>query len=189
MRFKASTIFILSIIPVLLLSCKSKQIDAATVVNNEHRINYYKPFFESARFNTKILALSNINAVYTAANNFNANEMFIVDTRNDSLYMLKSGLKWFHVEKNRDVNLLRNNMISAKKEDIENFKKLKKFLNTQGNTQLVYSSNQNNDNGNLEVYFIYTTDISDKIKQENLPMNNLTDIKELVILDISTDGK
>lgn len=190
MKTKAPGIFIAVIAVLLLLpSCKSTQINASAIVNNENRINYYRPFFESAQFKAKIFALTSINSVYKAANNFNANEMFIVNTKNDSLYKLRSGLRLFHSDTKKDVSLLRNNLIPAKAEDIEMFSKLKKFLGDKENTKLVYTSDQNNTKGNLDVYFVYTSDISDKIKQENIPMSNLTDIRELNILDLSTDDK
>lgn len=172
---------------LICISCSIKQVDATAAVNNETRINYYKPFFASAPFTCKIYALTNISAMHKAAANFNVNSYFIINTENDSLYKLKQGFKSFNLKNKKDTSLLRNNILPAKQQDVETFKKLHVFLNDAGSTKIVHSSGDNNTKGNLIMYMLYTTDIDKKIKEESLPMNNFTDVKELIIVDISVD--
>jgi len=188
MKFKLHIKYIvMSTLALLCISCSTKKVDATAIINNETRINYYKPFFESAPFASKIYALTNMTAMHKAAANFSVNSFFIVDAENDSLYKLKQGIKSFNLKNKGNARLLRSNLVPAKQEDINVFKKLQSFLNDAESTKLVHSSG-NNTKGNLIIYMLYTIDIDNKIKEESLPMN-FTDIKELNIVDISVDEK
>lgn len=188
MKFKLNikTTFITAL-ALAFVSCSIKKVDATAIVNNETRINYYKPFFESAPFTSEIYALTNMTAMQKAAANFSVNSFFIVNTENDSLYKLKQGIKSFSLKNKENTSLLRNNIVHAKQEDINIFKKLQIFLNNAESTKLVHSSDNSGNKGNLTIYMLYTTDIGTKIKEESLPMNHFTDVKELIIVDISID--
>ncbi len=183
-----NNLFILSALIIALtfscISCKTKHVYANPVVSKESRINYYKPYSKSAQFETKIYALNSINAVHKAANNFNMGEVFIVNNDNDSLYVLKNTFRQFYL-KNKTDKLLKNNITHASVAAVKKFEQFKIFLDSD--TKLAYTTGQTNKNGNLSIYLMYSTEIKEKFKQENLPLSHFTDIKELVIVDVSID--
>lgn len=85
---------LITVISLLLFnSCKTKKVSSDIEISAKKRIEYYKPFYESAPYTTNIFALADVNSVYKAANNFSLNEVFIVNYVNDSVYTIKSDLK------------------------------------------------------------------------------------------------
>lgn len=82
---------------------------------------------------------------------------------------------------------LQDNLIPAKREDIEKYNKLTSFIDNKEYTKLSFSSNKNNSEGIWHVYLVYSTAVNEKLKEERLPLNQLTDIKELTILDLSAN--
>lgn len=186
-KFKTSLFTFLILLVVIYSSCTATQVAADPIVKKEDRISYYTPFFETAHFNTKIYAATSMTALHKAAKNFSVNEMFIVDTKNDSLYKVKHGLENFSKIKNTDVSLLRNNLSPATAEDIEKFRKFKMFLNDTESIKLSYTTNQVNKQGYLDVYLMYSTSIKNKLTRKNLPLHHFTDVEELTIVDISMD--
>ncbi|OYQ31953.1 hypothetical protein CHU92_15020 [Flavobacterium cyanobacteriorum] len=169
-------------------ACRTQKVSADIEVSNSKRVEYYRPFYESAPYTTHIFALANVNAVYKAASNFDIHELYAVNNTNDSIYILDRNFKNIYLNSNGE-RTLKGHIKLAKAEDIEKYNTLKRFINNNEYCNLVFSSPKNDNKGIWKVYLVYSTAVNDKIKEQILPLNKLTDIKELTILDLSANPK
>jgi hypothetical protein len=170
----------------LISSCKTQKVSSDIEVPENTRREYYRPFYESTGYRTNIYALTDVNSVYKAANNFTLNETYIVDALSDSIYLLKPNIEKRDKSK---ADVLRDALIAAGPDDIDKFRKLKKFLDSNEYAERVYFTGIDSNAGKWNVYFIYSTAVSEKLKQEKLLLTRLADIKSLNILDLSATIK
>ncbi|WP_129583107.1 hypothetical protein [Flavobacterium cyanobacteriorum] len=190
MKITTNIIWIMAVLCLSmgLNACRTQKVSADIEVSNSKRVEYYRPFYESAPYTTHIFALANVNAVYKAASNFDIHELYAVNNTNDSIYILDRNFKNIYLNSNGE-RTLKGHIKLAKAEDIEKYNTLKRFINNNEYCNLVFSSPKNDNKGIWKVYLVYSTAVNDKIKEQILPLNKLTDIKELTILDLSANPK
>lgn len=168
-------------------SCKTKSVTADAYVTNYERLEYYKPLTDSKKYQTKIFAVANINALYKAAANFRLNDVFFKNVENDSIYRLKNNLNKFYSAKATDnATDIQNNLVPAEPEDLVIFEKVVTFVSSNEYTKQVFSSDKK-DRGYWDIYLITNTAVRGKNKNYILPINKINNINELIILDLSVN--
>lgn len=172
------------------ISCKTKAINAEVEVSQKQRAEYYSSFIKPNNHTTKIYTLIDIDAIYKASSNFYLGTILYRNIETDSVYFMKGTSSKEIFNKISDINQSIPNELSNidnNKEYSEIYRKLKKVLNDNELSQIVYSSEVKSKSAEnkWDIYVIYSTSIEKKIREKTIPISNLNGLNELIILDLS----
>ncbi|OYQ31954.1 hypothetical protein CHU92_15025 [Flavobacterium cyanobacteriorum] len=153
-----------------------------TIKPDTEVIEYYRPFLKDNEYALKIYTLSNYDAAGKALSNIGVPKIFIKNRKTNVIYQLDC---FEDIQDNiQDIN---NNVIDGyiTLKNEQEFKNLEAFINAAQSSKMIFFSGENNTMKTWDIYISYATFLGKKLRKLTLPVTELNDINEIIILNLS----